>query len=140
DLQPATVVVADVEAIRLRQFVQGRFEENDCAVGLAHLIRVGETGIRRKHANEGVQLRYFSLEMAKGVYAGGIHGGGGRRSCPRVKGRNLKKSQTCRKSRNEHHHGGRYCDSERQHPISSARPLHLRSKKKIEVRKRQRGT
>ena len=34
-MQPATVVVADIEAIRLRQFVQYRFEENDCAVNLA---------------------------------------------------------------------------------------------------------
>jgi hypothetical protein len=46
-----------------------------------------------------------------------------------MKGRNLDKYQTCRESRDENHHGGRYRDSERQHPISSARPLQLGQKK-----------
>jgi hypothetical protein len=44
-LQPVTVVVADIEAIRLREFVQYRFEENDCAVDLAPVIRGGRRGI-----------------------------------------------------------------------------------------------
>ena len=45
DLQPATVVVADIEAIRLRQFVQCGFEENDRAIGLASVVGVGKSGI-----------------------------------------------------------------------------------------------
>jgi hypothetical protein len=37
-----------------------------------------------------------------------------------MKGRDLNKHKTRGKSRDEGHHGGRYRDSERQHPISSA--------------------
>jgi hypothetical protein len=46
-----------------------------------------------------------------------------------MKGRDLDKYQTRGESREEGHHGGRYRDSERQHPISSAHPLQLGSKK-----------
>jgi hypothetical protein len=48
-----------------------------------------------------------------------------------MKGRDLDKYQTCGESRDEGHHGGRYGDSERQHPISSARPL----QKEIELQR-----
>src|ERR1700724_510093 len=41
----------------------------------------------------------------------------------------MDKYQTRRESRDEGHHCGRYRDSERQHPISSARPPPLGSKK-----------
>src|ERR1700730_3135882 len=129
DLQPATVIVADVEAIRLRQFVQRGFEDNDCAVDLAPVIRVGERGICRQHANEGAQLRYLGLEAAEGIRAGGIHRGRRRFSCRSMISRDLDKYQTRRESRDEGHHCGRYRDAERQHPLSSARPPTRRSKK-----------
>jgi hypothetical protein len=47
-----------------------------------------------------------------------------------MKGRDLDKYQTRGESRDESHHGGCYRDSERQHPISSARPLQLGNKKR----------
>jgi hypothetical protein len=46
-----------------------------------------------------------------------------------MKGRDLDKYQTRGESRDEGHHGARYRNSERQHPISSARPPQLESKK-----------
>ena len=128
-MQPATIVIADIEAVCLRQFVHCRFEESDCAIDLAPIIRVGERRICRQHANERAQLRHLSLEAAKGIRTGGIHGGRCRRSCCGVKSRNLDEYQTGRESRHEGHHCGRNRDSERQHPISSAHPAAAQTKK-----------
>jgi hypothetical protein len=69
-------------------------------------------------------------EAAKGVRAGGIHGGRCRRSCRRMKRCDLDKYQTRRESCDERQHGGCYRDSERQHPCSSAHPLQPGSKKR----------
>ena len=91
------------------------------------LLRLDRTEIRR---GDGAQLRYLGLEAAEGVRAGGIHGRRGRFSCCRMKGRDLDKYQTRGESRNKGHDGGRYRDSERQHPITSARPLQLGSKRR----------
>src|SRR5262249_20016780 len=120
DLQPASIVIADIEAICLRQLTQRGLEQPDGTVGLTPVVRIGEKGARRQCANQGAQLRHVRLEAVESVGACSIHGGGRRRSCRRMKGRDLYKYQTRGEGPDEGHPGGRYRDSERQHPISSA--------------------
>ena len=45
NLQPATVVVAYIKAVSLRQLVQCRFEEDDCIILFAPFLGAGEGGI-----------------------------------------------------------------------------------------------
>ena len=56
DLQPAAVVVGDIEAVRLRQFVQRRFKENARVVDLGPVVRIGKSGIGRQHPDERTEL------------------------------------------------------------------------------------
>jgi len=114
-LQPTAIVVADIEAVRLRQFAQRGLEELDRAVDLAPVIRVGKKGTGRQHAKEGAHFRQLGLEAAERVRAGGIHRGRRRLASSCMKGQDLDEDQTCAKSRDERHHGKRHRGSERHY-------------------------
>ena len=78
-LEPAAIVIADIDAVGLRQAAQRGLEQTDRAADFAAFVVVGEERARRQDTDDGVEFRNLRFQLHQRFGARRIHIGGGRR-------------------------------------------------------------